>query len=285
MRKQEEYPQKYVYTVEITTEQWKELLKNPEVFTEKDIELLKKIYRFDNHETTCFDLGIQDGKSPQSYNSPVVNLGKRISRFLSLAPLLGYDGKSTWWCILFWGKYRDKKHFEWRIRPELVEAMQNVFPELENEHEDYTLVKQLKVANLLSTQVSFEYTGESQEKKAFINSGERKIYPRDREKAINALAHAHFVCEINKGHPTFIRRNSDKEYTEPHHLIPLAYYNQFDVCLDVEENIVSLCSTCHNHIHYGQGFEVLLQKLYSERKQHLEKVGIVVSFEELLKMY
>jgi len=113
----------------------------------------------------------------------------------------------------------------------------------------------------------------------------RKKYQRDQLIAANALAHAHYLCEIDSNHVTFIRRNSNKNYTEPHHLVPMSYSDDFDVSLDVEENIVSLCSNCHNQIHYGRNSEELLEKLYIERREVLNKVGIEISFERLLKMY
>ena len=72
---------------------------------------------------------------------------------------------------------------------------------------------------------------------------------------------------------------------EPHHLIPLSQHKKFNVSLDVEENIVSLCSNCHNQLHYGKGHEILLKKLYDERKDLLEAAGIYVTFEELVAMY
>lgn len=285
----EQYPREFVSSVDIKMEQWQALLIDSKVFFEKDIETIKKIYRFDNHAATCYDLSIQDGKPPSSYISPVVALGKRISAFLSLDPVFRDDGTEAWWPILFWGKYRDNGHFEWKIRPELVKAMQSVFPELEvevkNTREDSTLVEQLKRVSLKSEQVHFEYRGKPKEKLVAVVSGGHKIYPRDRLTAINALVHAAFLCEVDKEHPTFIRKNSDKNYTEPHHLVPMAYYNQFDVSLDVEENIVSLCSNCHNQIHYGKGSEELLQKLYDERIEYLEKVVIVIPLKELMEMY
>ena len=86
-------------------------------------------------------------------------------------------------------------------------------------------------------------------------------------------------------HPTFIRRNTDKNYTEPHHLVPMSCSDQFDVSLDVEENIVSLCSNCHNEIHYGKNADILIKKLYWERKEDLEKAGICISMEKLLNAY
>ena len=74
-------------------------------------------------------------------------------------------------------------------------------------------------------------------------------------------------------------------YMEPHHLVPLAFSDSFDVSLDVEENVVSLCSTCHNCIHYGSDAAKLIEKLYKQRKDLLKQVGIEVTLDELLDMY
>ena len=112
-----------------------------------------------------------------------------------------------------------------------------------------------------------------------------KIYPRDRNVAMNALLHANYKCEVDQNHPTFIRKNLDINYTESHHLVPMAYSDLFNVSLDVEENIVSLCSNCHNLLHYGRDFKDILEKLYNERKEDLNKVGIDITFEQLLNMY
>lgn len=79
------------------------------------------------------------------------------------------------------------------------------------------------------------------------------VYKRDRTTEFHALQLADFKCEISKEHKSFIRKSTNQNYTEPHHLIPMAYSDKFKVSLDVEANIVSLCSTCHNHIHYGVG--------------------------------
>ena len=78
---------------------------------------------------------------------------------------------------------------------------------------------------------------------------------------------------------------TNQNYTEPHHLIPMAYSDKFKVSLDVEANIVSLCSTCHNHIHYGVGAKDLLTSLYYQRINRLRAVGLDISLEELLQMY
>ena len=115
-------------------------------------------------------------------------------------------------------------------------------------------------------------------------SGKRTLQ-RDKKKAINALIKANFLCEANCGNELFKRKNSNKNYTEVHHLIPTRYYKNFDFSLDIEENLVSLCSYCHNLLHYGDNPEKILKNLYNKRKHLLQLCGINISFDELLKMY
>lgn len=154
-----------------------------------------------------------------------------------------------------------------------------------NEAADDSLISGLRHSSFAEQKDGFTYRGTPQiVRKPVIKDGVA-IYPRNRQTAINALAHAHFVCEIDRGHPTFIRKHSERTYTEPHHLIPLSYQEQFDISLDVEENIVSLCSNCHNEIHYGRDADRLICLLYEERKDALSMAGINVTYDDLLLMY
>ena len=100
-----------------------------------------------------------------------------------------------------------------------------------------------------------------------------------------ALIRANYTCEVDEKHPSFIRKSNLKNYTEAHHLIPLEYQNEFNHSLDIPDNIVSLCSNCHNQLHYGIYKEDILRKLYEERKDKLKKNKIEISFEQLCKFY
>ncbi|MBR3099901.1 MAG: HNH endonuclease [Clostridia bacterium] len=113
----------------------------------------------------------------------------------------------------------------------------------------------------------------------------RSVYSRNPMVAGKALTLARHKCEISVDHPTFIRRNNGKPYTEPHHLVPMAYQDLFEVSLDREENIVSLCSNCHNEIHYGKDALKLVEALYTARKDLLKSVGIDITLSELQQMY
>lgn len=130
-----------------------------------------------------------------------------------------------------------------------------------------------------------QYSGTPKTKTAPSIIKGRKIYNRSPQTAINALALANYKCEIDETHPTFIRRKNGKPYTEPHHLIPMAFSDRFNVSLDVEENIVSLCSHCHNLLHYGRDAKKLLNLLFDKRKNMLENVGISIDLEDLYEIY
>ena len=129
------------------------------------------------------------------------------------------------------------------------------------------------------------YTDKVNQKPTSIEGKGRKVYKRNKDIAINALGIAHFQCEIDSKHYTFLRRNTNIPYTEPHHLIPIAYQEMFNHSIDIEENIVSLCSNCHNEIHYGKNAKCLILKLYNERKELLAKKKIIISLEKLLSYY
>lgn len=113
-----------------------------------------------------------------------------------------------------------------------------------------------------------------------------KSYVRDTRRSYNALRRAGCCCEYNPSHPSFVRKSDNTQYTEAHHLVPFGKQSLFPVSLDVEANIVSLCSNCHNQIHFGRDAEQILEKLYYNRRDELLAAGIKVEeFSDLLKYY
>ena len=119
----------------------------------------------------------------------------------------------------------------------------------------------------------------------WLNFLKKNYYKRNPVKAINALKNADYKCEYCNEHKTFIRKGSGLPYTEPHHLVPMKAQKDFNVSLDVENNIVSLCSNCHNLIHYGKDAEIIIKELYDARLTELNDAGIIITLAELLKYY
>ena len=143
-----------------------------------------------------------------------------------------------------------------------------------NEEADYALVKDISQSNI--NEVADEYVPIPEEKKPAKMVNGRTIPNRDRTRANNALARAGFLCEYDNTHELFIRKSQPINYTEPHHLIPLKFDFLFKKSLDVEANIVSLCSNCHDLIHYGADAERVIRKLWEERKDELKAAGLGV---------
>ena len=134
--------------------------------------------------------------------------------------------------------------------------------------------------------VSFveDFENPTQRAQPIIENG-HKIYPRKREVALKAMKNADYCCELNPQHESFVRKNSNTKYMEPHHLIPMSQSEHFEYTLDTPSNIICLCSNCHNEIHYGKNSEYLIEKLFVDRKERLERAKIPISFERLKKMY
>lgn len=118
-----------------------------------------------------------------------------------------------------------------------------------------------------------------------VLSGEHFVYKRNKQIAVNAICKAEFCCEYDREHKTFISKSNNKNFTEVHHLIPMAFQDRFKANIDVEANVVSLCSNCHKWIHLGKGAKKLISKLYEERRERLKKANIEITLEELLSMY
>lgn len=126
-----------------------------------------------------------------------------------------------------------------------------------------------------------------QKKEPVKNTSGKEKYPRNIKTSIAALKAANFQCEYDNSHFDFIRRSLNQPYVEPHHLIPIQYHQQFNYSLDVKANIVSLCSRCHNCLHYGSNEEKepILKDLYDKRIERLNNANLHITFEELMNFY
>ena len=105
---------------------------------------------------------------------------------------------------------------------------------------------------------------------------------------MRALGRANHLCEVDSSHISFLRRNGHVLYMEPHHLIPVSFTDYFGVNLDREQNIFSLCSNCHNQIHYGRKEDIrnLIAKLFFSRAQEICSIlGREISIEDMYRIY
>lgn len=119
-------------------------------------------------------------------------------------------------------------------------------------------------------------------------SGARNIYPRNPIISERALMLAGYRCAVDPAHASFLRRDGLHLYMEPHHLLPMSKTDYFGVSLDREQNIFSLCSNCHNQIHYGRKKDVqeLLSILFHSREREICSIlGREIGLNEIYGIY
>ncbi|WP_223553217.1 HNH endonuclease [Lysinibacillus sphaericus] len=102
-----------------------------------------------------------------------------------------------------------------------------------------------------------------------------------------AIVLADFKCEYDNSHMFFKSSTTGENYVEAHHLIPMEFQKQFEKSLDIEANIISLCALCHKKVHHSTMEEKkpILESLFLERRNRLEKCEISIELVDLITMY
>lgn len=121
------------YNHGISKDDWLELIKNEKIFSHSAKEVMHMILD-QKGECTCSKLADVYGRSSNYYNSICINIAEKVYKETECALFEGEEN-SKYWPILFQGKEikeDGKKRFLWKLRPELLEAL---------EESDLTLIK------------------------------------------------------------------------------------------------------------------------------------------------
>lgn len=114
------------------------------------------------------------------------------------------------------------------------------------------------------------------------------VFPRNERTKRIALANANDKCAIEGCSHELFKTKSGRTYLEVHHLIPISARKDFPgINIDIPENAVCLCPSCHREIHNGENAKELIEKLYEQRKTLLESKGIIFNngITQLLSYY
>lgn len=171
---------------------------------------------------------------------------------------------------------------DWEIKKDKPLLLSQIESE-EYFEDDRKIFSEIDETDLLGTDSTYSPIAVEKEPLK-TQKGGKKVYPRKKSVSVNALKRAGNTCECNNKHKSFLRKNSTIKYMEPHHLIPLQFHEDFEWSLDVEANVVSLCSECHNQIHYGNG-KAIIEKLWKLRKDELKDAKIPIEKEDLFRYY
>lgn len=126
VEKNDWFPQDY--SPNFTTEDWVQLLNNPNIFYKTDLEIMKR-FKDIGGTATCLQLANKYGESAQTYNIRSTKLANRIAEYTKCPILQDDTENSKWWPILYLGKNADKETegtYVWKLRDELSKALDKV---------------------------------------------------------------------------------------------------------------------------------------------------------------
>ncbi len=143
------WPAKSDYDPGLTVDDWATLLRDPEVFTDSSLQIMRRLLDYGG-AATCAQLAAKYGETANFYNSGSSALAKRVAEKTG-CPVVSRDddedadgnvsegvGRSVgeevnanprWWPVLYVGKPAGKDErgsWTWRLRDELAEALDRI---------------------------------------------------------------------------------------------------------------------------------------------------------------
>ena len=129
----------YNEKTDISVDEWIGVLSNKDVIDCKMYSILQIMNTFENKSALSSqiaekrkELGFDDEKS---YNSTIVHNSRRVKEYLNKNAIIGEDGKEIFWMRFFYGKNK-KEGFEFKLKKELIEALETVDRDINDEGED-----------------------------------------------------------------------------------------------------------------------------------------------------
>ena len=108
----------------LTVDDWKALVSDLRIFGGEDFLFFGRLYGCEEHACTAELFAAKEGKTQTAYNKQLFRLSSRILEKLR-QPLM--SEKTSWALMLLAKPY--KNTMIWKIRPELVQAFEEVYPD------------------------------------------------------------------------------------------------------------------------------------------------------------
>jgi len=125
-----------------------------------------------------------------------------------------------------------------------------------------------------------------------LGKGGRQRYKTQRKIRDKVLQQYNYLCNCHdQKHFYFESSDSFNNYVEGHHMIPMnrqsEYWEDKQINLDVESNIVPLCPTCHAQIHLGSRRARLeiLSEIYVRDEIKLKRIDKDIDLVKLVSFY
>lgn len=115
--------------IDIDKETWKQLFISDTVFPAKNKDLILRLVLISGYVESN-EISQEEGyNSKYPYKEVVMALAKRIKAKTKIDVPLSRKGEMLWWHVLFLGGFKDNSCFEWRVRPELKKAVEELIAE------------------------------------------------------------------------------------------------------------------------------------------------------------
>ena len=117
---------KYHIDIDITVEEWQEMLQMPDIFKPNALQMVQAWYQQPGHQASTRDImnTTHPNHKGTPFNGVVKALGKNIVKHLNRFEVKRKDSQETvYWCIPFEGWDGKDGQFIWKLRDELAEAI------------------------------------------------------------------------------------------------------------------------------------------------------------------
>ena len=124
-----------VYSVPDLKLDWKDLLSDKYNLWNKYRHTLLLFYYYPNHEGSCYDVAKEFNVRPDYLNAKIMNFCRQVQSVVGTFTIK-HENKNLYWPIAMDGYEDDNKHFVYRMKPELVDAIQTIlngYAELKND--------------------------------------------------------------------------------------------------------------------------------------------------------
>ncbi len=227
----------YSAPIDISVEEWKEMLQNETVFDAASIEMVIAWYYQPFHQATSKEvmryMGIK-GRTP--YNGIVKGLGVRIVNYLNRFEVLHHNESAKAYSIIpfeSWHEdYDSSKSIVWKLRDELIVAL-----------EELELVDPEN--GLLPEDDNFSYSNSMEGRRVMYYSSRYERSIKNRNAAIRIHGTSCMVCGFNFEQTYGLL---GKDYIEVHHIRPLSDQHQV-VEVDPAQDLICICANCHRMLH------------------------------------
>ena len=111
--------------MDITVEEWKKVLQDKSISNNHKL-WLTRFYQENEHKATCKYMGDKYKCHPNVANATIKNFAEITQKILNRFEVQGTDGKPTYWVIPMKKGIEIKDLFEWTMRDELVQALEEL---------------------------------------------------------------------------------------------------------------------------------------------------------------